>query len=111
MGTNIYGSYDELVVELRGLDRWKAGHREVRVGIDDVWAVRAADPASLVSFAGERVLRVGARRRGAPVLVLDLAPRAEFDRIVVGLADAVDAAEGLRRSGIGASDRALIGAH
>jgi hypothetical protein len=110
MGTNVYGSYDQLVIELGGLDRWKAGRREVRIALDDVWSVRAADPRDLVTFAGERVLRVGRRHGGAPVLVLDLSPSAELDRIVVATPEADDLAEGLRRSGVGLHDRPLAAA-
>jgi hypothetical protein len=97
MGTNVYGSYDQLVIELGGLDRWKAGRREVRIALDDVWSVRAADPRDLVTFAGERVLRVGRRNGGAPVLVL-------------ATPEAADLAEGLRRSGVGVHDRPLAAA-
>ena len=101
MGTNIYGSYDELVIELSGLDLVRAGRREVRVRVDDVWHVRAADPRTLVRWEGERLLRVGRRRGTEPVLVLDLGPDAAFDRIVVGLDDAEQLAADLHRSGIG----------
>ena len=102
MGTNIYGSYDELVIELRGADRWRTGRGEVRVALDDVSRVRTADPRTLVSWDGERVLRAGRVRAGAPVLVLELAPEAPFDRVVVGLPDADATAADLHRSGIGA---------
>ena len=110
MGTNIYGSYDELVIELGGLDRWRTGRQEVRIAVDDVWSVRVTAPANLVSLPGERVLRTRSRRSAAPVLVLDLAPTAEYDRIVVASPDADEVAAWLRRSGIGAHDRSLVGA-
>ena len=109
MGTNIYGSYDSLVIELRGLDRWRTGRREVRVAVDDVWRVRSADPRTLVSWDGERVLRAGRLRDGVPALVLDLAPGTpELDRVVLGLHDAEQLAADLRRWGVGADSPAVV---
>ena len=102
MGTNIYGSYDELVIELHGLDGWRSRRRELRVRVDDVWQVRSADPHTLVSFDGERVLRLG-RPHGGRVVVLDLVPGAALDRIVVGLEDADVVAADLARWGVGAA--------
>jgi len=101
MGTNIYGSHDELVIELRGRDRLRAGQREVRVKVDDVWRVRSADGRTLVSCEGERIFRAGRRGGDRTVLVLDLAPRAAFDRLVLAVPDADAAAANLHRSGIG----------
>ena len=106
MGTNIYGSYDSLVIELSGLDALRAGRREVRVTIDDVLQVRSADVGDLVTWDGERVLRLG-RRRGRRVLVLDLAGAASCDRVVVACDDADATAEELQRWGIGAAGRPL----
>ena len=100
MGTNIYGSYDELVIELRGLDRWLTGRQEVRLRVDDVWQVRSADLRTLVSWDGERIFRAGRGGRGT-VLVLDLAPQAAFDRVVVAVPDADAVVAELHRSGIG----------
>jgi hypothetical protein len=108
MGTNIYGSYDSLVIELRGLDRWRTGRREVRIAVDDVWRVRSADARTLVSWEGERVLRAGRTRAGEPVLVLDLVPTAaDFDRVVLALRDAETLAADLQRWGIGAREVAV----
>ena len=101
MGTNIYGSYDELVIELHGLDRWLTGRREVRMKVDDVWRVRAAPAAAIASGEGERIFRAGRGGRGGTVLVLDLTPWAEFDRLVLAVPDAEAAAADLHRSGIG----------
>jgi hypothetical protein len=96
----MYGRYDELVIELWGWDRLRTGRSEVRVKVDDVLHVRAAAPADLVSVAGERVLRAGSRRAD-PALVLDLADAADFDRIVLGIADAEHLAAELVQWGIG----------
>ena len=104
MGTSLYGRYDELVIELRGWDRLRAGRPEVRVKVDDVLRVRAASGDDLVSIAGERVLRVGSRR-AEPVLVLDLAEGAAFDRIVLGIVGAEGIAAEHVRWGVG---RALL---
>jgi hypothetical protein len=104
MGTAIYGSYDELVFELSMGDRLRnvMPPKKVRVKLDDVVHVRAADPAHLVSWDGERVLRIGRARDGRKVVVLELAGRScGYDRIVVTVDDADDAVAGLRRSGIG----------
>ena len=100
MGTNIYGSYDELVIELRGLDRWLSGRAEVRVKVGDVWQVRSADLRTLVPWGGERVFRAGRGGRGT-VVVLDLAPQAAFDRLVVAVPDADAVVADLHRCGIG----------
>src|SRR5688500_16411505 len=48
MGTNLYGRYDELVIEFRGWDRLRSRRSEVRINVDDVWSVRAAEPDVLV---------------------------------------------------------------
>jgi hypothetical protein len=110
MGTAIYGSYDELVLELSMTDRLRNGlaPRTVRVKLDDVVHARPADPADLVSFAGERVLRVGRIRQGRRVVVLDLATAdggPDVDRILVAVHDPDAAVAGLHRSGIGRSGR------
>ena len=101
MGTNIYGSHDELVIELWGVDRWLTGRREVRVKLVDVRRVCSAPAAAVVVSDGERVFRAGRGGRGT-VLVLELAPVAAFDRLVLAVADAEAAAADLHRSGIGA---------
>ena len=102
MGTNIYGSHDELVIELWGIDRWLTGRHEVRVKVDDVRTVDSAPAAALVSRHGQRVFRAGRVGRGGTVLVLDLAPWAAYDRIVVAVPDADAAVSDLHRSSIGA---------
>ena len=102
MGTNLHGTYDELVIELWGLDRLLTGRREVRVKIDDVRRVRTAPAAAVVSAAGERVFRAGRGGRDGTVLVLDLASVAAFDRVVLAVPDAEATAADLHRSGIGA---------
>ena len=101
MGTNIHGSHDELVIELWGLDRWLTRRREVRVKVDDVWAVRAAPASAVAAGAGERVFRAGRGGQGGNVLVLDLAPWSAFDRLVLAVLDAEALAADLHRSGIG----------
>lgn len=113
MGTNIYGSHDSLVIELQGLDRLRAGRREVRVPVDAVWRVRSAAPSTLVTLRGDRVLRTGWRptaARSAPaVLVLDLLPgAAPYDRLVLAVRDADAVATELRRWGIGAAAAHLV---
>jgi hypothetical protein len=109
MGTNMYGSYDSLVIELRGLDRWRTGRREVRIPLDDVWRVRSADPRTLVSWHGERVLRARRVRGGEPVVVLDLAPTAaEFDRVVLAIRDAEQLAADLRQWGVAAPPSTVV---
>jgi hypothetical protein len=100
MGINVYGRYDELVIELSGWDRLRTGRSEVRIDVDDVWFVRAADAADLVTLADERVFRTGVRRRG-PVLVMELREGAPFDRLVLTLEDAASMAADLRRWGVG----------
>ena len=106
MGTAIYGSYDELVFELSFGDRLRNGMapRTVRVHVDDVVRVHAADPRDLVSWDGERVLRIGRVRRGERVVVLDVRPDSAYDRIVVAgdSADADASVADLHRRGIGA---------
>ena len=97
----MYGTYDELVIELHGLDRWLTGRREVRVKVDDVLRVRVA-PAAVAAREGERVFRAGGGGRAGTALVLDLAPWAAFDRLVLGVPDPEAAAADLHRSGIGA---------
>jgi hypothetical protein len=105
MGTAIYGSYDELVFELSVGDRLRTGvtARTVRVKLDDVTHVWAADPADLVSYAGERVLRIGRVRAGRRVVVLEVlrGRSCAFDRILVANDEADAAVAGLHRSGIG----------
>ena len=101
MGIEIYGTYDELVVELHGLDRLLTGRRAVRVKVEDVRRVRVAT-AAVAASDGERVFRAGGGGREGAVLVLDLAPWAAFDRLVLGVPDAEAAAADLHRSGIGA---------
>ena len=102
MGTNIYGSYGSLVIELSGLDRLLTGRREVRVKVEDVWRARSAPAAAVASGDGERVFRAGRGSRDGTVLVLDLAPVAAFDRVVLSVPDADAAVADLHRSGIGA---------
>ena len=105
MGTAIYGSYDELVIELSIPDRYRnaTAVRTHRVKLDDIVRVHAADPADLVSWEGERVLRIGRLWRGERALVLEVsAPDpGSYDRILVASKDADDAVAGLLRSGIG----------
>ena len=102
MGTNIYGSHDELVVELRGIDRWLTGRREVRFKVDDVRRVHAAPAAAVVTARGERAFRAGRGGHRGAVVVLDLAPQAAFDRVIVAVPDAAAVVADLHRSGIGA---------
>ena len=102
MGINIYGTYDELVVELWGIDRLLTGRREVRVKVEDVRQVRSAPAAAVVTGDRERAFRAGRGGRDGTVLVLDLAPGAAFDRVVLALSDADATAADLHRSGIGA---------
>jgi hypothetical protein len=105
MGTSIYGSHDELVFELSIADRLRNGlaPRVVRVKLDDIVDAHPADPAHLVSWAGERALWIGrVGRTTERVLVLELVHTAGgYDRVVVVAADADDAVSGLHRSGIG----------
>ena len=100
MGTNIYGTYDELVIELRGLDRWLTGRREVRVKVEDVRRVRTAALRTIESMDGARLFRAGRGGNGT-VIVLDLATQAEFDRLVLAVPDAAVVEADLHRSGIG----------
>ena len=104
MGTAIYGSYDELVFELSIGDRFRNGMapRTVRMHLVDIVHVRSADPAHLVTWPGERLLRIGRPRDRRRVVVLELGgPSAGYDRIVVNVDDADEAVAGLHRSGIG----------
>ena len=101
MGTNIYGSYDELVIELWGLDRLLTGRREVRVKVEDVRRVRSAPVAAVTSADGKRVFRAGRGGRDGAVLVLELASVAAFDRVVLAVPDPDATAAELLRSGIG----------
>ena len=105
MGTAIYGSYDELVFELSIGDRYRNGTavRTHRVKVDDIVRVHAADPADLVSWDGERVLRIGRLWRGELAVVLEVAAQkpGSYDRILIASKDAEDAVAGLQRSGIG----------
>ena len=106
MGTTIYGSHDDLVFELSWWDRVRAGLsvRTLRVKLDDVVQVRSADPADLVTWPGERVLRLGRERDGRRVVVFELIAHVAdggYDRIIAAGDDADDVVAGLHRSGIG----------
>jgi hypothetical protein len=56
--------------------------------------------AAVVTARGERAFRAGRGGRGT-VLVLELAPVAAFDRLVLAVPDAEAVAADLHRSGIG----------
>lgn len=81
MGTDIYGSYDHLVIELSGADALRARARRLRIPIDDIVEVR-------LGTAGSRPAVV-IRERGGAVHV--------FRR-----ADAGEVVEDLVRRGVGA---------
>jgi hypothetical protein len=104
MGTSIYGRQDELVFELSIADRLRNGRAPstLRVKLEDIARTRAADPDHLVSWEGERVLRIGRPKDGRKVVVLELTgERTGYDRIIAVADDADDAVAGLHRSGIG----------
>src|SRR4051794_6490906 len=103
MGTAIYGSHDELVFEL-GIVDWLRNvmpTRRVRVKLDDIVRVHAADADHLVTWDGERVLRVGRPRDDRRVVVFELGGESGYDRVIAVADDADDAVAGLHRSGIG----------
>jgi hypothetical protein len=81
MGTDIYGSYDHLVIELSGTEALRARARRLRIPLDDIVEVR-------VGRAGHRPAVV-IRERGGAVHVF----RRE---------DAADVVADLVRRGVGA---------
>ena len=92
----MYGRYDELVIELRGVDALRAGRRELRLAIDEIESVRAVAAEDVE--AG--VERVGPRSKPAVLI------RTSGCVIAVHRRDAAEMAEDLARRGVG---RALVG--
>lgn len=84
MGTDFYGSYDHLVIELSGAEALRARARRLRIPIDDIVEVR-------LGTAGQRPAVV-IRERGGAVHV--------FRR-----ADAGEVVDDLVRRGVGAALR------
>ena len=81
MGTDVYGSYDHLVIELSGAEALRARARRLRIPIDDIVEVR-------LGTAGQRPAVVICERGGAVYV---------FRR-----ADAGDVVDDLVRRGVGA---------
>lgn len=81
MGTDIYGSYDHLVIELSGAEALRARARRLRIPIDDIVGVR-------LGTAGQRPAVVIRERDGAVHV---------FRR-----ADAAEVVDDLVRRGVGA---------
>lgn len=103
MGTTIYGSYDQLVIEVDGMDAWRMWSLRplrVRVAIDDILSVTldgARDPAATTSD-----LHVGNPRLPGAALAL-----VDGSRIVVHRRDAADVVNDLVRRGVVAKRREL----
>lgn len=86
----MYGRYDELVIELRGLDALRAGRRELRLPINEIESVSLAP----------RELEVGVERAGPrskPAVLIRTSRRV----VAVHRPDAAEMAEDLARRGVG----------
>jgi hypothetical protein len=102
MGTDIYGRFDHLVIELDALDAFRLGRPRLLVPLDDVRAVHLGRP----STAARRLLEVGRHRR--PAVVLDLDERSFADRVVVHHRDAAAIVEDLVRCGVGEREETRV---
>ncbi len=95
MGTNIYGSYDQLVIELSGFDAVRAGRRVLRLDIDTIRSVtvearQVADPATQ---------HLGIRRH--PAVMITIEDGRSLRCFAVHRPDAVEMAADLVRCGVG----------
>ena len=96
MGTTIYGSYDDLVIELHGLDALRLGTRRIRIPLDDI--------ESVDSFAaGDPTGGIVVGPRSQPAVVIRSRRDGRGATVAVHRPDAEEVAADLVRRGVGRS--------
>ena len=107
MGTTIYGSYDQLVIEVSGVTRLRPHAngltpKRVLVPVDLISNVRSAPAGRRSQSSADVVIEVGSSKK--PAVVIELVGGSEY---VVHVDDADEVAADLTRRGVGNSPDAL----
>lgn len=98
MGTTIYGSYDDLMIELHGLDALRMGSRRIRIPLAEIESVQALDEV------GGDADTVDVGPRSQPAVVIRRRRRGGRSEVVaVHRRDAEVVAADLVRRGVGSS--------
>ena len=97
MGTTIYGSYDDLMIELHGLDALRMGSRRIRIPLAEIESVQALDEVG----GDADTVDVGPRSQPAVLIRRRRGGRSEV--VAVHRRDAEEVAADLVRRGVGGS--------